>query len=214
MNTKIPILLNSYFYKKNQISDRLKEFHEVLNKSDKRIFAELSFCICTPQSKAFTCWNAISKLMSNNILYYGSKEDINPFLRGIRFHNNKAKYIVEARNFFTEQGQLAIKNKIKSFNDPLKLRDWLIKNIKGIGMKEASHFLRNIGLGDDLAILDRHVIKNLKGLGVIQTVPKSLSKKRYLEIESKMKAFSQMIGIPIDALDLLLWSNETGSIYK
>jgi len=83
-----------------------------------------------------------------------------------------------------------------------------------MGYKEASHFLRNIGLGKDMAILDRHILKNLKAFGVINDIPRALSRKKYLEIEEKMRKFSHEIGIPISHLDLLFWSRQTGEIFK
>ncbi|MEM3451653.1 MAG: hypothetical protein QW830_04540, partial [Nitrososphaerales archaeon] len=143
-----------------------------------------------------------------------NEEQIKPFLNSIRFGENKAKYIVNARRLFTEDDTLKIKEKIQLFNDPFKLREWLVENILGIGMKEASHFLRNIGLGKDFAILDRHILKNLKEFNVIKDIPKSISKKVYLDIENKMREFSKQINIPMDELDLLLWSKETGIIFK
>ena len=162
MDTKTLTLLNSYLCKKNMISERLKEFREVLHGSDERVFAELSFCLCTPQSKAFVCWNAISNLANNQLLYHGSSENIKPFLKGIRFPNVKAKYIIDARTYFTVEGRLNVKSHICSFVETVELREYLVENIKGIGMKEASHFLRNIGLGKDLAILDRHIMRSLE----------------------------------------------------
>ncbi len=86
--------------------------------------------------------------------------------------------------------------------------------VKGMGYKEASHFLRNIGFGEELAILDRHILKNLKEFGVIDEIPSSISKKKYMEIESKMKEFSVSANIPIDHLDLVFWYKETGEIFK
>jgi len=86
--------------------------------------------------------------------------------------------------------------------------------VKGIGLKEASHFLRNIGLGGDIAILDRHILKNLARLGVIQSVPPTLTSRRYLEIESSMKEFARSTGIPMDHLDFVLWYRETEDIFK
>jgi N-glycosylase/DNA lyase len=95
------------------------------------------------------------------------------------------------------------------------LREWLVKNVKGIGMKEAGHFIRNMGLSNNqLAILDVHILKNLKEFGIIEKIPKSLTKKEYLKIEDRMREFSKKIGIPLDELDLLLWSKETGFIFK
>ncbi|GAJ17855.1 unnamed protein product, partial [marine sediment metagenome] len=37
------------------------------------------------------------------------------------------------------------KSIINSNIDEIKLREWVVKNFKGLGYKEASHFLRNIG---------------------------------------------------------------------
>jgi len=114
----------------------------------------------------------------------------------------------------TREGEkLKIKEKIDPA-DTLNTREWLVRNVKGIGYKEASHFLRNIGLGKDLAILDVHILRNLKRYGVIKDPPKTLTRKNYLDVEEKMKEFSRDIGIPMDELDLLFWSRETGVIFK
>lgn len=209
-------LIGIYETKKKKIEDRLGEFKETLNQSDERVFAELAFCLCTPQSKAVDAWNAVSSLMGNDLLYNGNKKEIRPFLNSVRFADNKAKYIVEAREFFTENEKIKIKDEINSFDSSFKLRDFLVKDIKGIGMKEAGHFIRNIGFdyNNQLAILDRHVLKNLKDFGIIERLPKTLTRKIYLEIEGKMKTFSENIKISMYELDMLFWSKETGKIFK
>ncbi|MCP8307233.1 MAG: N-glycosylase/DNA lyase [archaeon] len=214
MRKDLDQLIKAYQIKKDEIQRRISEFKGMLNESDERLFAELAFCLCTPQSKATTCWDIVSSLMRNGLLFKGNEEQIRPFLNAIRFGDNKAKYIVSARRFFTEDYELRIKDKILSFDDLFKLREWLVEKILGIGMKEASHFLRNIGLGKDLAILDRHILKNLKEYRVISEIPKSITKKVYINIEDKMKEFSKRINIPMDELDLLFWSKETGIIFK
>ena len=94
------------------------------------------------------------------------------------------------------------------------MRLWLVKNIKGMGMKEASHFLRNIGKGNDIAILDRHILRNLERYKVIDSIPKTITLKRYIEIENCVRKLSEDTKIPMDALDLLFWSKETGEIFK
>lgn len=208
-------LIESYKNKKVEIRKRLKEFQEVLNQSDERIFAELAFCICTPQSKATVCWKAISSLMKNRLLYNGKEEEIRPFLNAVRFYDKKAKYIIRARRFFTND-RLDIKNKILPFQTSLQLRNWLIKNINGLGLKESSHFIRNIGFDyrNQLAILDRHILKNLKEFGVIKEIPKTLTRKKYLGIEKKMKSFADKLNMLVYELDLLLWSKESGVVFK
>ncbi|NWG09665.1 MAG: N-glycosylase/DNA lyase [Nitrososphaerales archaeon] len=214
MGNDLDLLTIAYYRKKDKIQKRLSEFKGVLDESDERFFAELAFCLCTPQSKATTCWEVVSSLMRSRLLFEGSEEQIRPFLNAIRFGYNKARYIVNARSFFTKDGNLRIKERVMSFNDPFSLREWLVNNVLGMGMKEASHFLRNIGLGSNLAILDRHILKNLKKHGVIEEVPKSMTRKAYLDTEKKMRDFSNRIDIPMDELDLLFWSEETGMVFK
>ncbi len=209
-------LLELYESKKQEIGKRLEEFRTVLEKSDEKIFSELTFCILTPQSKALTSWNAVLALERKDLLLKGSVEQIRPFLQAVRFPENKSRYLVEARKLFTENGRVNIRNKLSEVKDePFLFREWLLKNVKGLGMKESSHFIRNVGLSkNQLAILDVHILRNLKEFGVIDEIPKSLTKKKYLEIENKMRNLANKIGISLDELDLLLWSKETGIVFK
>ena len=112
------------------------------------------------------------------------------------------------------KGRVSIKSILSRFADIYECREWFVKNIKGLGYKEASHFLRNIGLGEDIAILDRHILKNLHLLGVIEEIPESISRVKYMQIEQDMREFARQIHIPISHLDLLLWYKETGEIFK
>ena len=132
----------------------------------------------------------------------------------VRFKNQKAEYIVEAKKLFLINNKISIKPKIEHINSVLNKREWLVKNVKGMGYKESSHFLRNIGFGEEIAILDRHILKNLKLFGVIKVIPKTLSAKKYSEIEKKMINFSKQIKIPLKHLDLVLWYRDTGEIFK
>jgi len=213
MMSNMGSLIDIYNERKDEIKKRIGEFKEGIDCSDERIFAELCFCLCTPQCKAVTCWKVVSTLAENGLLYTGSEYEIARHLC-VRFRNVRARRIVEARRFFSHDGKLTIGDKLRVFDDIFALREWLVGNIKGFGMKEASHFLRNIGLGLELAILDRHILKNLNRLGVIEKIPRSLSKPSYEQIEKKMKSFSEGIGIPMAELDLLLWSFETGMVFR
>lgn len=201
---------------RREIALRLKEFRALLSKKDELgVYKELVFCLLTPQSKAKVCWAAVERLEERGFLLSGTVSQVRNCLVGVRFKNNKARYIVDARNrFVCPSSGPQICRFMLSFSDVFKARDWLVKEIKGLGYKEASHFLRNIGLGDELSILDRHILKNLKALGVIEEIPVSLTKKRYLEVEEKMRRFSKQIGIPMAELDLLLWYKEAGEVFK
>jgi len=203
-----------YNRKKRHIKKRLREFGALCDACDEEIFSELCFCILTPQTKAVNCDKVIKDLRRNALLFSGCKDEISERLKGfVRFHNNKAAYIVEARNLFRKDKRIDIKSRL-SYDDIAGTREWLVKNIKGLGYKEASHFLRNVGLGKGIAIIDRHILKNLKKHGAIKELPRSISRKTYLEIEGKMRKFSRKAGIPIEELDLLFWSAQTGFIFK
>jgi N-glycosylase/DNA lyase len=222
-NLKIKDLQKAYIEKKKEIKKRLGDFKKIWrNGTDEEIFSELAFCICAFQNKAEFSDEAVRLLRSNGILLSGTSRKIANILRSrVRFHNQKSRYIVESREYFSKNGNLRIKgvlnrflNTEKPYNQPL--RDWIAlePGVKGLGFKESSHFLRNVGIGDDLAILDRHILKNLVKYNAIPEIPSSLTRKRYLEIEGKMRRFSLRIKIPMVDLDLLFWSNETGRIYK
>lgn len=200
---------------KKELQQRVSHFDSV-NKtaSDKEIFAELAFCIFTPQSKAISCWNAVKKLNEKNILYTGTATEIAKNITGVRFHNNKSKYLVQARNLFTVNKSIQIKKKLNSFKNIIELREYLVDNIKGFGYKEAGHFLRNISMGGDLAILDRHILKNLYYFKAIKEIPKTITEKKYIEIEKQMNQFCKKIKIPMLHMDLLLWCIQTGGIFK
>lgn len=208
MNGAINRLRGIYLKRRQEILNRLLEFKRLGDSKDEdAIFAELCFCICTPQSKARAADKAITELRERSLIYKGSFDEILRVLRaaGVRFPDRKAEYIIEARKF---------KQMLKSLpNDPYEARELLVKNIKGIGMKEASHFLRNIGYGG-LAILDRHILRGMLEVGVIEKIPKNLKRSLYYELEKRFLQLSESIGMKPEELDLVMWADKTGEIFK
>ena len=89
----------------------------------------------------------------------------------------------------------------------------LKQDIKGLGYKEASHYLRNIGF-KGYGILDKHIIRCLAELGVLDSAKPPTTRARYLASEGLMKDFAKEVGINFDELDLALWSMKTGKILK
>ncbi len=207
-------LLDEYGQRKGEIERRLEEFERVGQRPFKVLFSEMCFCLLTPQSKARACDTAVKELQQKGMLYKGSWEEIADRMSGVRFHENKARYIVEARELFTSDWGFDLDGIVQKGTKAKTLREWFVKNVKGLGYKEASHFLRNVGVGFDLAILDRHILGNLLRYGVIDSVPQNITRKRYLEIEKKMRKFAKKIDIEMGALDLLFWSMETGEVFK
>jgi len=207
-------LSKKHLSKRKEIEKRLIHFENVGKGNGTALFSELAFCILTPQSKARSCDAAIMELEKKGLLLGGNAKEVAAVLaKKTRFHNNKAGYLVEAREKF-RQGDFAALRSATFSGSEMEARKFFVKNVKGIGMKEASHYLRNVGRGREIAILDRHILKNLKRHGVIVRVPESLTEKKYLEIEGTMAEFCRKRKIPMAHLDLLFWSEETGEIFK
>jgi len=207
--TELPEPWASVYRERQQaIRDRLEDFSRI---PSTQYFYELAFCLLTPQSSAANADATIAELTRDD--FFGRGFDPMPYLSDpkhyIRFHNVKAKRLLVAREHFPELLPVLTNNELA----PQEKREAVLAAVKGLGMKEASHFLRNIGVRG-LAILDRHIFRHLIRLHVIRAMPKSLTKKRYFAIEKKWHRFANDIGISLDELDLLFWSMETGEIRK
>ncbi len=189
------------------VEARVREFRENRRKPSRELFRELCFCILTANFSAERSMR-IQQEVGDGFLTL-SESELAWRLRklGHRYPEARAKYIVEARWIAEE-----LKGIIESFRSQLELRDWLAKRIRGIGYKEASHFLRNIGF-TDLAILDTHVLSILESYGITEK-PKTLTRKRYLEIEGKLKKIAEKLRITLAELDLYLWYLKTGKVLK
>lgn len=200
---------------KPEIKQRLDEFSLIRKEWDSDVlFKELCFCVLTPQSKAKNAWKAIESLWETNKIFKAESEEIADVLNIVRFKNNKARYLVILRNQYYNVGKNSILEMLESDKGIIEKRKWLVQNIKGIGFKEASHYLRNIGFYEEVAILDRHILKNLLKMKVIDEIPKSITEQKYLQIEEKMKQFSSKIKIPMEYLDIVFWYKEAGEIFK
>jgi N-glycosylase/DNA lyase len=187
------------------VKDKLEEFEKNFSLPAEQKFLELCFCILVanaPVKKTLNVWSEIK-----TGLLFLSKRELKMRLKnlGYRFYNKRAEYIISARKLIEE-----IDSVLKLGKEEV-IREWLVKNIKGIGWKEASHFLRNLGF-KNFAILDRHVLRILNENEVIKEIPKTLSRKKYLEIEKKLKDIARILDISLAELDLYLFYLDTREI--
>jgi N-glycosylase/DNA lyase len=203
--------------RRKQIRARLDQFQAIWREgSDEQLWEELVFCIFTAGASARMGFRAVEAIRP--LLMEGRREDMTLALRTAgahRFPIERPGYIVVTRNYLREHCDMALREKLRSFADPLERRDWLAreKGIKGLGYKESSHFLRNIGLLGH-AILDKHVMSCLLDLKVVDTSKPPATRARYLETESRLRSFAGEIRIDFDELDLVLWSMKTGEVLK
>lgn len=207
-------LKKHYKLRKPEIKSRLTEFRELYAKGDLEIFKELCFCILTANTSAkmgITCIEAAGdEVMTADL------EGLQNVLCGrYRFWRVRPTYIIHTRDYLIRETGFRLKERIDSLTDFHERRDFFAANpgIKGIGYKEASHFLRNIGFSD-YAILDKHIVNLLYDLGVLDEPKKPANKRQYEAIEERMREFSRDIRIGMDELDLALWSYKTGVVLK
>ena len=192
---------------KKTIGNRMKEFEELGKNSFDEIFKELCFCFLTANFSAEGGMR-IQNSLGSKILFLSEEELANELKKlGHRFPNMRAKFIFEGRKQKDE-----LKEIFKSLEDEIKIRDWIVNNIKGIGYKEASHFLRNIGY-KKLSIIDFHIVDLLVRNKIIEK-PKTITPKKYLEIENILNELAKRTNTNLGELDLYLWYAETGRVLK
>ncbi len=188
---------------KRVIDKRLKEFKQLLNAPYSILFKELCFCLLTANFNAERSITIQNKINNGFLTLNETELGLKLKNLGYRFPKTRAHYIYLARS-------VNLKNILKL--NTSKIREELIKQVKGLGLKEASHFLRNIGY-DNFAIIDFHIIDVLSRYNIISK-PKTLTKNKYYYIENLLKKIAIKSNLSLAALDLYLWYLETGKVLK
>jgi N-glycosylase/DNA lyase len=203
--------------RRREIKARLAEFRDVWRTgSDARLWEELVYCIFTAGASARMGLRSVEAIRP--LLFEGTHEEMTRILveaRAHRYPRARPGYIIVTRDYLQEDCGMRLRERLLSFTDAFARRDWLARErrIKGLGYKEASHFLRNIGFSG-YAILDKHILRSLCELGVTDSPQPPATRARYLKTEEQLRAFAQDARIDFDELDLVLWSMKTGEILK
>jgi N-glycosylase/DNA lyase len=208
-------IIEAHQERREEIRLRLSEFEAIWKEgSDEQLWEEMVFCFFTGGCSAKMGLRSIDAVRP--LLGHGSQPEIAIALTGVhRYPNARARYVFASRNFLKEDCNLELRKKLESFDCMLERRDWLVKEkgIKGLGYKEASHFLRNIGL-KGYAILDKHVLKCLAELKIIADPKPPNTRSTYLRVEDELRDLTERTKIDFDEMDLVLWSMKTGQILK
>jgi N-glycosylase/DNA lyase len=201
--------------RRGEIRARLREFEEVWRTAtDARLWEELVFCIFTAGASARMGLGSIEAV--RHLLASGTQRELAAALAGRhRYPNSRSGYIVVTREYLEGDCRMRLRERLSSFADPFERRDWLAreKGVKGLGYKESSHFLRNVGLRG-YAILDKHILRCLSEVGVLGSPQPPATRARYLAAEARLRDFAREVRVDFDELDLVLWSLKTGEILK
>ena len=213
----LEVVRTAHQRRRQEVRARLREFRQVWKDgSDAQLWEEMVYCIFTAGASARMGQSAV--LAIKPLLKDGTRAAMTRALvkpPAYRFHNVRPKYVVATRDYFRKSISMQLRQALKDLRDPFARRDWLATEprIKGLGYKEASHFLRNVGF-KGYGILDKHIVRCLAELGVIDSAKPPTNRRRYLDTEERMRQFAQTAGIDFDELDLVLWSIKTGEILK
>lgn len=201
--------------RRDEIKAKLAEFENIWkSEPDERLWEEMVFCFFTGGCSARMGLRSIEAVRP--LLITGTHEELMNALVGThRYPRARSGYIVASRDFLQEHCNLELRKKLDSFDNDLERRDWLVKEkrIKGLGYKEASHYLRNIGF-KGYAILDKHILRSLAELEIIDDPKPPNTRSKYLRVEESLKNLAELTEIDFDELDLVLWSMKTGEILK
>lgn len=208
-------VMSTHAERRSDIRGRLSEFENIWNTGgDSDLWEEMVYCFFTGGCSAKMGMRSIEAVRP--LLLDGMQPELAKALTGVhRYPNARSRYIVESREFLRRDCGLELRAKLESFDSSLERRDWLVKEkgIKGLGYKEASHFLRNIGF-KGYAILDKHVLNCLAELKIIADPKPPNTRSKYLSVEDELREFTTAVGIDFDEMDLVLWSMKTGEILK
>jgi len=125
--------------------------------------------------------------------------------RAYRFPVARAGHIAATRAAIVGKAH-SLHALVDHFRDAGDARAWLVTHAPGIGPKQASMFLRNVGVSYDLAILDRHVLNYMAALGIYSGTGGSIaSLAQYRRLEAVLRAHADHLACPVGLLDWAIW---------
>jgi len=187
------------------------------------VWREMCFCLLSPVSRFEAVRHCMEQLemhgIINQLAQHPSRvraSDVSRLLiasiPSVRFPSQKASRLGGAATFFyADRSAEGILGFLGRFDSPRAARDGLTKNVPGLGLKEASHFLRNVGRGEDLAVLDTHVRRFLVEMRLVdESVADESSRKSYLDLERVLTGIAYQTGLDPGVLDLAVWQYMRG----
>jgi N-glycosylase/DNA lyase len=189
------------------VENRKQDFIRAGKSSPEIIYGELCFCILTANTSAEMGIRTQEIIGLEGFLNFDEVTMRKKLKEArYRFYNVRSKFLVQSRWIVDELPHII------AMKDRIGARDYLVNNLKGIGYKEASHFLRNVGVFD-FSILDKHILNMIR-----KEHPERKflvgSRKNYLETEKTILEFADSISLEPGILDLYLWKIATGKLLK
>jgi N-glycosylase/DNA lyase len=187
--------------------------------SEAELRLELVTCLLGSQVRAESANASAERLLSSSLLSderWGSIDptfelEVHDVLAGRRDDSRTPAYrfpALRARQL-TEVRRKLIARSLRSYlslsDDASEVRKHLVQDLPGIGPKQASMFLRNVGASFDIAILDVHVLRFLRLIEVLPNAAPVAALPRYERMEAKAREFAESVGHTLGHLDWAIW---------
>ncbi|MCI4352705.1 MAG: hypothetical protein L3K14_04875 [Thermoplasmata archaeon] len=202
----------------NAMSQVIRSRRDARN-CERELWHQLCLCILSTVTRAESVAACVQNLDKIGILDRLARSPAQVSVRGLhhelaehnsacRFPRQKAERLKGAALFFYGGGEaLTVLGFLRRFPASIDARRALVEHVPGLGMKEASHFLRNIGHGADLAVIDVHVRRFLAEAGAVdRAITLSSSSGSYCVMEEVLLTIAFRTGLELGALDLAIWS--------
>ena len=122
-----------------------------------------------------------------------------------RFPNVKSNQLAETGDAIMSQAG-SLRDFLSGFSDADLLRAWMVRCAPGLGPKQASMFLRNIGLTFDQAVLDRHVVRYMETIELIEKGGHhTTSLSSYRVTEDILRQHAEDLGYRVGLMDNAIW---------
>lgn len=207
-----------------RFSEHYQDQRDWRDLDDSVLWGELCLCILSSNVRFETAVSALRRLLDKGLLTRNDSRKLargkiaaelarpvylpprkNGSLRRYRFPNVRASNLASAWDVMYRE-----RNGVKAFLmesssvDATRLQ--LAKMIPGIGLKEASHFMRNVKFADSVAIIDTHIVKFLREYaGLEVSFQNGFTSRDYFALEDLMRKISDQFNLSLAALDMAIW---------
>ncbi|KAB2881554.1 hypothetical protein F9K33_00410 [bacterium] len=205
--------------------------------NESELLSELVLCILSSQEKYEAASAAMISLNKKNILripnnevdFFEIKSQLIAAMGEPIYFNYENKRYSRRLRFFVKKGEhilktleniylnnLTIKKILSCAEDTRDARKKIIDCCCGLGPKQASMFLRNIGYYSEFAVLDKHVFNFMKITGLTYNSLTSVATlSKYEELENKLRSYATTYNVALLHLDLAIWvTMRTLKIYR
>jgi len=177
------------------------------------VWSSLLFCILSSQVRATTATHAVQVILGEVPFFEESLSSVDVYnrLNSIlrrgdvrhRFPETRSQQIANSWFAFA-QVKDEFYGYLDSFSAEKDARVAVAERFPGLGFKQASMFLRDVGYSARLCVIDTHILWYCERMSL--PLQGALTTKRYLEVEEHLLALADTFGVAPNVFDSAVWA--------